>query len=111
MTKHKKTVAILDRQFISKVHELEQMTGDETYNKYGLKRDECITQTVKFDNGYEADIKLVIADGDSYNWTEGILFNTNGQQVALTEPSEDFFGEWYFEDHEGNQYFATIDEP
>lgn len=28
MTKHKKTVAILDRQFINKVHELEQICND-----------------------------------------------------------------------------------
>ena len=28
MTKYKKTVAILDRQFINKVHELEQIRND-----------------------------------------------------------------------------------
>jgi len=110
MTKYNKTIVISDKQFINRIHELEGITGNETYDKYGLKRDECITQTVKFDNGYETDIKLVIADGDSYNWTEGILFSPNGQQVALTEPSEYFFGEWYFEDYEGNEYFVAINE-
>ena len=72
------------------------MTGDEIYQKYGMKRDETVRNSVRFDDEFEADFKLVVSEGDEKPYTEGILFR-NGYEVARSEVEEDYFGEWYFE--------------
>lgn len=91
-----------------RLKELENITGQEAYDKFGLKEDETIIETVKFENGYEADIKLVIPDEESYTWTEAVLFDEKGNQVAYTEPSDAFFGEWILEDD--NDVYTIIVE-
>ena len=89
------------------IHDLENKTGQYAYDKYGFKRDEALTETIKLDNGNEVDIKLVIAEDDDYNWTEAVMFDKDGKELAVTEPSDDFFGEWYLEDNE-NTYIIEV---
>ena len=90
------------------IHFLENSKGKEIYDKYGFKEDETISETVTFENGFEADIKLVIADEENYSWTEAVLFDKKGNQISFTEPSDYFFGEWYLEDNDGNEYIVNV---
>lgn len=76
-----------------------------------LGEDETIIETVKFDNGAAMDIKCCGVQfeegGSNLAWTEAVLFQ-NGKQVAFTEPSEDFEGDWELEDSDGNAYIVHI---
>lgn len=76
-----------------RIEELLRLTGDEIYQKFGLKRDEVITTTSYFENGMQMDVKLVICEGTDRPYTEAILFD-HGSEVACSEVAEDFFGEW-----------------
>ena len=107
------------------IQNLLSLSGNEIYNKYGLHQYESITHTVRFDDGVEADIKLVICEGEEAPYTEGILY-INGAGACVTEPQDTYDGEWYFEyygeeyyvnvvfeeesDREYNSFFAYIDE-
>lgn len=72
------------------------MTGNQIYDKFGLKRDETITYTANFEDGYEVDIKLVICEDESKPYTEAVLFN-NGSEVTCSEPEGDMLGDWELE--------------
>lgn len=85
----------LDQKELDFINELLSMTGDEIYEKYGLKRDETIVHTVVFSDGMQADIKLVICDEDPY--TEAVLFDKNGFQKAYTDPKYEYTGDWELE--------------
>ena len=72
----------------------------------GMGEDDTISDTAKFDNGIEIDVKLCGAN-DDYPWTEAVLFK-NGCEVCCTEVCEDFFGEWEFE-YNGDQYVVYVE--
>lgn len=91
-----------ENDFITK---LLGMTGPEIYDKYGLKRDETITHTAKFEGGIEADIKLVICEEDK-PYVEGVLF-LNGCEIYHTDCEEEYTGEWEFE-YDGNEYVVNV---
>ena len=68
---------------------------------------ETITNTATFSNGYQMDIKLCGVgdenDWDDINgwkengfepWTEAVLFNEDGGQLAFTDPCDSYMGEW-----------------
>ncbi len=94
-----------DSEFLS---ELLSMTGEEIYNKYGLKENETIVRTCDFGDGVEVDIKLVVCDENSRPYTEGVAFK-NGFQFSYTEPEDEFAGEWCFEDEEHDvEYVVNI---
>lgn len=67
---------------INYLNELLSMEGKDIYEKYGLKRDDTITNTIKFENGYELDMKVVICDEDEAPYVDLVLFNENGCEVA-----------------------------
>lgn len=76
--------------------------------------DNHITNTADFGNGWEMDIKLcgIQYDEDCEDctpWTEAVLFY-NGIEIACTEPSDDYKGEWTLADFEGNEYVVFIKE-
>lgn len=73
----------------------------------GMSEDDTITKTAKFSNGYEMDIKCCGAD-DEPAWTEAVLFDSEGSQIAVSEPSDDYFGIWELEDDDGNTYKANV---
>ena len=92
------------------VQNLTNITGKEAYEKYGLKPDECIRESVYFENGVEVEIKIVIPiDEESYTWTEAVMYDKNGKYLGCTEPGEDLFGEWHLEDPEGNEYLVKVE--
>jgi len=75
-----------------------------------LGEDETISVTAKFDNGMEMDIKccgVQYKEGESNTaWSEAVLFE-NGSQVAYTDPSDKFAGDWELEEN-GDTYIAHI---
>lgn len=86
---------VLEQEELDFINALLLMTGDEIYNKYGLKRDETIVYTAVFPDGMQADIKLVICDEEPY--TEAVLFDKNGFQKAYTDPEDEYTGDWELE--------------
>lgn len=96
---------ILDQEELDFINELLSMTGDEIYDKYGLKRDETIVNTAVFPDGMQADVKLVICDEESY--TEAVLFDKNGFQKAYTDPADEYTGDWELE-YDDINYVVTV---
>lgn len=95
----------LEQKELDFINELLSMTGDEIYDKYGLKRDETIVNTAVFSDGMQADIKLVICDEEPY--TEVVLFDKNGFQKAYTDPEDEYTGDWELEYDDVN-YIVTV---
>jgi len=73
-----------------------------------MGEDDTITFTAKFDNGYEADIKCC-GTQDDVAWTEAVLFDENGVQVAYSEPDSSILGDWELYDWDGNTYRVKVD--
>ena len=90
-----KTLQIDDGQR-QMIDSLLNLTGNQIYDKYGLKANETITNTVNFGNGYEMDIKLVVCDSDETPYTEAVLFK-DGRQIGYTEPNDLYCGDWQIE--------------
>lgn len=95
----------LDQEELDFINALLSMTGDEIYERYGLKRDETIVNTAVFSDGMQADIKLVICDEEPY--TEAVLFDKNGFQKAYTDPEDEYTGDWELEYDDVN-YVVTV---
>lgn len=87
----------LEQKKLDFVNHLLSMTGDEIYDKYGFKRDETIISTAVFPDGMQADIKIVICDGENKPYTEAVLFDKNGFQKAYTDPEDEYTGDWELE--------------
>lgn len=96
---------IISKKEMELINDLLNLDGDEVYQKYGFKRDETITHTVKFPNGIEADIKLVICE-EERPYTEGVLFH-NGFELTHTDCEDTYDGEWYFK-HNGIEYVVNV---
>lgn len=101
-----RTEISLDQKNLDFINALLLMTGDEIYEKYGLKCDETIVNTAVFPDGMQADIKLVICD-EERPYTEGVLFDKNGFQKAYTDPGNEYTGDWEFEYDDVN-YVVTV---
>lgn len=97
----------VEKKLAKKIKLLEDYSGRQSYDKYGLQEGETLSKTIKFADGMEMDIKLIIAPEDDTNWTEAVLFDNKGCQVAYTEPEEVFFGEWQLENN-GNTYTVIV---
>ena len=82
------------------------MSGEEIYDRYGIKRDETYTYTCKFPDGYFMDVKLVVCEEDS-PYCEAVLFNPEGCQVAMTDVEEELLGEWSLE-YNGTTYSVML---
>lgn len=82
--------------------------GKYLYDKYGLKRDETITHTVKFDDGCEIDIKIVICEDDELPYIDAVLFDRYGSELCCTTAYDDTYaGEYELED-DGNAVYTVI---
>ena len=97
----------LEQKKLDFVNHLLSMTGDEIYDKYGFKRDETIISTAVFPDGMQADIKIVICDGENKPYTEAVLFDKNGFQKAYTDPEDEYTGDWELEYDDVN-YVVTV---
>lgn len=91
---HQKTISI-EPCIANYIKKLLNMTGREIYDKYGLTRDETITETAIFEEtDYEMDIKLIIPiDENDTPWTEAVLFY-DGYEVCCSDVEYEFFGLW-----------------
>ena len=58
--------------------------------------DGLISITAKFADGFSMDIRCCGTEVDSF--TEAILYDNNGKQVAFTEPCDTFAGFWEMKD-------------
>lgn len=77
-----------------------------------MGEDMTITNTVKFDDGTEMDIKICGVryreDNESnLPWTEAVLFR-NGYELGYTEPSDEYEGMWFIE-NDGNTYTVYVE--
>lgn len=102
------TTIEISKQELDKIEELLFMTGDEIYDKYGMKRDETIIHTAEFDDGYFMDIKLVVCDGEDIPYTEAVLFNKNGCEVGHTEPFGEYDGYWFIHNEITDSTYVAI---
>lgn len=98
---------VLEQEELDFINQLLSMTGDKIYDKYGLKRDETIVYTAVFPDGMQADIKLVICDGENKPYTEAVLFDKNGFQKAYTDPEDEYAGDWELE-YDDINYVVSI---
>lgn len=78
-----------------------------------LSEDETIIYTAHFSDGYEMDIKccgVQFHDGpDETNtaWSEAVLFNPHGNEVANDTGDDTFLGDWTLE-HNDTTYVAHV---
>ena len=103
----KTATIILSNEKLNMINTLLSMTGNEIYDKYGMKRDETITHTAKFDNDYFMDIKLVICDGEDKPYTEAVLFDPNGNEITCSSIWDEYNGLWILE-HECWSYQVNV---
>lgn len=93
-------VTLEEAKFANEILAIEEGRYEEADDIETIK-----TWTAKFDNGYEADIKL--CNGDT-PYIDSVLFNQNGSQVAVLEISEDdLIGAYCFEAN-GDEYAVEI---
>lgn len=71
-----------------------------------MGEDDTYSETVKFDNGYEMDIKICGADNEK-PWTEAVLFNEESGELECTPPDSVFWGEWWIS-YDGDDYIVNV---
>ncbi len=76
---------------------------DGIYPEWG--KDEVHTLTAKFPTGIEADIKVV--NGDS-PYVDPVLFEKNGSELTVIEPTDTILGEYIFWDEKDN-YIVKVE--
>lgn len=83
--------------------EIEKYLRGEEVQGYGS----TLSETAKFSDGYSMDIRCC---GDEDNsWTEAILYDNTGAQVAITEAYETFIGYWELDDETtGKTYRVNV---
>jgi len=68
--------------------------------------DNTITYTAKFPDGKEMDVKCC-GCRDEASWTEAVLFDEHGYQIACSDVGEDFTGRWELE-ADGALYVSEV---
>lgn len=103
---YKETIVISQKEadFIRKALDYEPKDEEDVL----MGEDDIISHTANFPNGHFMDVKCV---GVQFNegrcntaWTEAVLFD-NGAEVACSDVSEDYLGEWQLED--GNDIYIV----
>ena len=88
------------------INRLLKYTGAEIYNIYGFKRDETISENVRFSDDIEIDIKIVICEGTEKPYTEAVIFK-DGSEISCSCPEDYFLGDWVLE-YLDDTYVITI---
>ena len=66
-----------------------------------------LSETAKFSDGYSMDIRC--CGDENTSWTEAILYDNTGVQVAITEAYETFIGYWELDDETtGKTYRVNV---
>jgi hypothetical protein len=106
MAIYKATIKISKKEadFIRKALDYEPKCEEDML----MGEDDVICYTANFPNKHFMDIKCVgvqFSEGSCNTaWTEAVLFD-NGAEVACSEVSEDYLGEWELED--GNDTYVV----
>lgn len=87
----------------------------ETINRYLSARseseyqgeDNTIIYTARFPDGKEMDIKCCGCQNEA-SWTEAVLFNEQGYELACTEVEDEFTGPWVL-NCQGVTYIAIVE--
>ena len=69
--------------------------------------DDTIVNTAKFINGMQMDVKCCGSRNDT-SWTEAVLFDKQGCEIACSEVCDEYVGEWELKDHDDNTYIANV---
>lgn len=91
------------------IRHMQSMTGDETFNVYGLSDGTILSHTAYFKDGMQAEVRLVAATGEAKNYTECTLSTYNREKVDKLDGLDDFFGKIRFR-HNGNEYIILVEE-
>ncbi len=90
---------------------LEQEPEDESEC---LDEDDKFSNTATFPNGYSMDIEccgVQYEEGsDNTAWTQAVLYDKNGCEVAFTDVEFEYEGEWELEDYDtGDVYVVNVE--
>jgi len=102
--KHQKSLKV-------SVEKAQQMAWFCQFPNEEIERDEPVfDQTVTFDDGRRVVIQVVASTQPEEEscWTQGVLFGPEGTELAVTEPGEDFLGE-YCLFYEGDEYEVVVE--
>ena len=88
------------------------LTKEPSCRKNCFGENETFVKTARFPDGIQMDVKICGVEYDPHAetnlpWTEAVLFNERGGEIACSEPSEGYDGEWLLES-DGNEYSATV---
>ncbi len=82
--------------------------GEKELIDNGLPRcDNIKTWTGKFADGCEVDVKINSSEDDV--WTEAVLFDEGGSELAHTEVCDTIRGDWHFSIN-GDEYTVVVKE-
>lgn len=99
------TITKKTADMIIKLLTIEPKTEKECFGE-----DETISYTANFGYGIQMDIKVCGVQyeegGTNTAWSEAVLFN-HGSEVACSEPSDGFMGEWELE-YDGKKYITEV---
>ena len=71
----------ITREDIDFINNVLDMSADEIYKAFGLKRDEKLSYTAAFSDGYQMDINVVFCD-DSSPYVDLVLYDKDGHELA-----------------------------
>lgn len=83
---------------------------------YRLGEDDTIYYTAEFENGLQADVKCCGCQyderdpGNNCAWAEMVLFTPQGSEVACSEVSDEYFGEWSIYGGNDDEYIVNVVE-
>ena len=97
----------------SMIKDLLQLTSAQVYEKYGFMSDDTIAHSVKFKDGTEAVVRLVIYDNEDKPFTECaftecVLYDKYGFVIAYSEPKNIYEGEWNMVTDEGEYKINVV---
>ena len=89
------------------------LTIQPTCEEEAQDEDDTIIYTAKFPDGKFVDVKCCGVQfeegGENTSWSEAVLFDKDGYEIACSEVCEDFLGEWELTDSmSGNVYVANV---
>lgn len=109
---YRKTLTVTSAQMDAITRALEWCEGKDPDDR--MDEDDKFSVTAKFPDGFEMDVEVCGvqyeegADTDNSAWTQAVLFNPKGGQVAFTEPDDEFLGDWELETDDAI-YSVTIE--
>lgn len=102
----KKTITV-SKERASELQKLIDME-EINFEEMDIEEDAVLASfTAKFENGFWIDIN--VCSGQHCCWVDTILYNPEGHEVMIDEPSDILLGESYF-NYGGNEYHVNLVE-